>query len=935
MGTFARRTTVTIAAGLTTLAAGSPAVAGLVNAEPADNDTLKPVLVGLTATHNAGTILGIAAIGPTGTPSEISAMLADVAAKHTPPVFNLPGGPDALLEQFPNAPESPPPGESNPIGVANCVYQFGDRNTPVLNDGNDHGISAEYASIFGFNYDPLEHVFSDLGKPGVWHPQADVTVSVSNKYLGASSTALQVRPEFPEGRHILSWRAETKFNPVTDIILPSVLIGTFSASEGYLAKKLALIGPSKDAARRMSKNAHRLFNLAAELNLVEGDVKNSGEAFQWYRDTSLVGATNSASRTVTIWDIHTPYIIDSANLPITPFSRGDTIEEQFIQLEAMDFGGVKFDRIYDQLRARFEPADECGKQFTVGTDTLRSTLLTIGNQNIVEWHADEINGGPYLAVQPLAPNQTLANEQIRTVLTQRISVVDTQAPILIPPAGFARYDEDGIDLSAENFPLGRPRVVDLADPSPTVINDAPDFLAGPPAGEDGVRYTVTWDAFDDSDNYASAIAADPASLVQTITLKRPGTNTAPTAQPRSAAAAQAITAQPVEIWLDGIDTDMIGGRVDPLEFAIESAPVGEREEGDNLTRVSPLLHLADRFRLALHRPTVPPDGSDVRGTVLNQEICVNPTPESQAAFGGVIPVNFVYQPRYVYVDDDGNYLVQDSFFHCDVKNLIGSNEDIPASGELRVIPRLSQWNPEGDLLEMTMLMPAGGLGGYDVIDCLDRSFYGSHEASYPLAGFTVDHTGRYWMEFWLNTNVIVGAGFPISHCSIAPDFKSYSYHGTSTSAGTTWNTSTLSGPVVGDLEADVIYQASPGNGVIVRRSGVQVNLWSLAPADLVGILDLSQLDTWAFSDIKVDSDGNVIVLETDANRVHKYRPTRRTGPDSWELGAYVGWLGSCTTNKVNPATGVPYNRCDEQSGKSRGFACTDRTCNRAADSSGV
>ena len=42
-------------------------------------------------------------------------------------------------------------------------------------------------------------------------------------------------------------------------------------------------------------------NLAAELNLVEGDVKNSGEAFQWYRDTSLVGATNSASRTVTIW----------------------------------------------------------------------------------------------------------------------------------------------------------------------------------------------------------------------------------------------------------------------------------------------------------------------------------------------------------------------------------------------------------------------------------------------------------------------------------------------------------------------------------------------------------------------------------------------------------------------------------------------------------
>ena len=145
-----------------------------------------------------------------------------------------------------------------------------------------------------------------------------------------------------------------------------------------------------------------------------------------------------------------------------------------------------------------------------------------------------------------------------------------RAPILIPPAGFARYDEDGIDLTSGSFPLGRPRVVDPCRSQPARHQRCARLP--PPAradGRDGVRYDIVWDAIDASDNSARANSESPGDFVQTITLKRPGTNTPPTA---TAASASTQSAEAVDIVLRGVDTDMIDGRVDPLEFKIEAAP---------------------------------------------------------------------------------------------------------------------------------------------------------------------------------------------------------------------------------------------------------------------------------------------------------------------------------------------------------------------------
>ena len=76
------------------------------------------------------------------------------------------------------------------------------------------------------------------------------------------------------------------------------------------------------------------------------------------------------------------------------------------------------------------------------------------------------------------------------------------------------------------------------------------------------------------------------------------------------------------------------------------------------------------------------------------------------------------------------------------------------------------------------------------------------------------------------------------------------------------------------------------------------------------------------------------IRQTD--RIHKWLATRSDGNGGWNFGAYVGWLGSCTTNKTIDGTpnGVPYNACDETNGTSRGFSCTDARCNRAADPAG-
>lgn len=897
-------------------------------ATPAQNSDIRKKLINLASTHLAS-IPGGFAPPPFDRPFEILGLATDHLLKNTPATLTIPG--DLYVDT----------GTSSDPNTPMCVYKF--EAAVPMDDDYAGGIESNHASTFFITYEPLGNVWSDLNKTGtpkVYHPQADITVRVSNQYLGdwwlSQSDWI---PEFPEGRHVLEWRADTYENIYLDVALPLTLAAVFYYAEGQLAKKLvskdiakiAAQGGLKAAQRAAKKKANYIFELvglAADLGLDLGSnpIIDAADAEEWYKENAKIKATNTGTQLLTVWDSHIPYIIDA---------ESNVITEQLVELQAMDFGGTRFGRVADMLRGMFEPVDECGKTFVATTNTPNAELLEISDvPHVVTWEIREVGGGPYRTdlADNIADNQTMDGDQITTRLEQHIHVADSQAPLLVPPAGFARYSATAIDLTTDEFPLGRPLVVDLADPSPVVTNTAPESLTV------GQRHFVTWQATDTSGNTTTPSPGEPEQYTQIITIKEPGTNIAPMAENKSVAA---LTSQAVEVLLTGTDTDLLDGRVDPLAFEIAEypvagqfeaplnpyfiedfrlSPVGEREENDNLTRISPLGDLADSFRLA--------DAVD-HGTFLTSEICsADGGTANQIEFNNTIPIDFVYQPLYVYVDDAGFYYIRDKFWICG--ETAKNNLDLRAT--LSPIPRISKWTDDGTLVAMIPLYPT------------DSSLYDDTNLNinrWPSSDFSVDHNGRIWIQF---SDIYTFFGQIVNTYSYDSSLGSMQFHGT-----VSYNEQELIlgeglAAVVGESRFDLLYELH-NNGVHVRRMGPDVDLSS--DAGELGILDVSAIEEGQYgtfgeivgtslrgTDIKVDSKGNVYVLETEKNRIHKYAPTGQNEAGEWELGEYVGWLGSCSSNGLNPQ-GVPYRGCDEETGITLGYGCTDLTCNRDADTSGI
>jgi len=914
-----------LASALLTFTAAESARAAVVQKTTADNAALETYL-GYHGSIHVASVAGGLAPPPADVLYEVAGYGAEVNMKFLPPVLR----PPADLERLPNAPGAGPASE--------CVFRF---SRAIGEDDNDRGIEERYASTYFIPYNPLDDVWGDLGRASVFHPSGDITVVVENEYL-AGDVAY---PEFPEGRHRLGWRADMYMNPILDVVLPTVLIPISAYAESRIAKTTAAkLVLKENSAVRPVAGLTALFELAVDAGLAAADEGIS--ATEWNERESELTARNNGVQILTVWDTHLPYLRDTE-------TGSAPIEEQVIELEATDFGGVRFGRVRDELRARFEPVDDCGKPFFTETDARDARLLPVDQESVVTWEARERSGGPYrTAAETLAPNQRWLDggDNVLTTLTQRIRVVDTQAPILLPPAGFARYSENGIDLTAEDFPLGRPRVADLADPAPVVENDAGDFLAPPTEEQGGRRYLVQWQATDASGNVTEPSPEDPDQYTQVVTLKRPGTNTAPAAQ---AASAATVTSEPVEILLRGEDTDLIDGRYDPLDFRIGTlpengffeapdypffiedfriTPVGERREGDEVTRVSPLGDLAQGF---VDTP------ANQRGTYLNQNVCLaDPGTPGADDLGNVIPVDFVYQPTHVYVSDDNRYYIRDKFFLC------GETPDnhLDTPGELPAIPRISVWDEHGEFLAMRALYPTAD-------PAYDNTGLGTNE--WPRDEFTVDHNGRFWIVF---EGIITSYAQALAFRSFDADLGDPRAHGTASYNEQEVIAGQEVKGVVGESGWDLLYELH-FNGVHVRPSTDDPDL--SAEEQKIGVLDVSAIATLEEdpdppldgsvpgfgdldltrtslrgTDIAVDSEGAVYVLEPRKNRIHKWAPTTRDAFGEWQLGEYVGWMGSCRANKADPDTGVPYNGCDEATGTTRGYACTDDTCSQALDGNG-
>jgi len=678
---------------------------------------------------------------------------------------------------------------------------------------------SEYKNLLGiWDVVPLASDWGPLGAPQVSHANTDVVVSVDN--LGpepfARTTSLQTTV-FPAGNHYLQWQAETQISPTFDIVLPVVIYGVTNIKYG---KSVTSLGDdSAEQAARQGKFqddiADTLSDIAIEVGLTTVDLATENGI------VSVVHSDSEHIQRFSVFDVHDPLIATSQSIMI---------------LEATDFGGVLYQRVKDQLFSTIDASDPCGRNYSLTVDA--PVQLPLGTTNLT-W-----------TVRDLGPNPAYGVNS--TTLEQTVVVEDTQAPLMVPPPGRV-IESAGFGLNKEDVSLGVPRVVDLADPKPVVSNDSPSFF---PANS---RTEVVWHATDASDNTVSA--------TQLITIKLPGTNTAPIAESRTA---NTRTSEPVDIVLSGRDEDIIDGRADPLSFAIERQP----RNGEFIAPLYP--YFIEDYRTQPQGPfgegflTASP-----RSKWVFENYC---SPEN-------MPWDAVFEPAFMHVTDDGTQFIFDHYWTCNVSSSVG-----------QVNPRVSKWDSEGNYLGQTSMN------------------------SNTNEQFVLDRDGY----IYFTDRVGSGSSTDLFLKRCSTDFGT-----NSTQCDTSWKFNYGSAP-----------QISPGSLVYARVDSQQgiayvtdkrrvfafdIRAGGGDSGYLGALMDGEQfltsctaVNSRAGFTIEIDSQSNLYVADSCADRIHRFEPSGFTNANEFVPGNYVGWLGKCDSSS-NKA-------CDESRQRSRGYSCTDLTC---------
>jgi len=566
-----------------------------------------------------------------------------------------------------------------------------------------------------------------------------------------------------------------------------------------------------------------------------------------------VSVTHRRDQGITVYDIYPPTLeIGTPNLV----------------LEASDFGGVALQRVRKQIFADVTATDACGRPVTLENDL--PALVPLGS-TAVTW-----------SVSDLGPID--ASGGVHTVTkTQTITVRDTQAPIMVPPPGrvvevdpAGRDPSDGMDargIVPARVALGVPRVVDLADPMPTVRSDAPAFF---PVNS---RTEVLWTATDHGFPQANT-----SQGTQLITVKELGTNTAPVVADQRV---RTLTSRPIDIRLTGLDRDMLGGRVDPLSFEIVERPA----QGEFIAPLFPF------FIEDYRTDPAGPFGQEFlesgnRTRWVYDNFCRK---------GLRIPTDFVYRPRFVQVRDDGTVYMLDTYWKC-------NPSDATAGG-----PRISKWDKEGNFLGQT---DYGGTNDAFVLDEDGFIYVNNRTGAGSSTTLTVSrlrpdfdrHPGSPLDDAWRFDFNSTGDD-PVSN-------SQYSYARVDSDNGLVY-VNDRRRVFVFDIREDL---ADPNrsfqNGMGHRYLGALK-----AGEQFLGVGSCSTGSSWTGFAMDVDSSGSLYVADTCAHRIHKFEPSFFNDDGEFVLGDYVGWMGRCesSTNKA----------CDEDRQLSKGYSCTDQTCSVA------
>lgn len=520
-------------------------------------------------------------------------------------------------------------------------------------------------------------------------------------------------------------------------------------------------------------------------------------------------------------------------------------------LEATDLGGTRLSRAYPDLLAAAQAAssENCGR-----TPELRivdaPNVLPLGFSELT-WEARD-----------RGPNPTDDGKNYAPTAAQPILVRDTQPPILLAPPSKVIEAPGDVPLGAAA--IGDPAAVDLVDVQPHIGNDAP---ASFPLDR---RTPVRWTATDGSGNSATA--------TQLVTVKTPGSNTAPVADP---ATARTLTAVPVDIRLTAADTDELDGMTDPLWFKIETQPA----HGEFVAPLYP-------FFIEDYR-TKPGDGlgngfdpaTDEIYSFIEDNYCET-SPQQQP------PRNFVHEAQFVHVTDDGIRYVLDEFFRCD-----------PFEDHAQTFGRFSKWNATGEFLGQVEL--------------------GANREDRPHDGtFVVDRDG--FLYYSTTTEPSSSSNeLRLHRCTTSWPASGDSYASTICPIGHTFHSGLT--PSDNEIDASTLSLARIDSDTHVAYVADGHSLFAFELLDDGGARYLGELgpksdgrviDGWfgAPSAIEVGSDGSVYLADELHHRIHKLGPVRNHPDDGLVPGDYIGWAGRCT--------GSGNKACDEVLQRSRGYSCT-------------
>ncbi len=764
-----------------------------------------------------------------------------------------------------------------------------------------------YVSTFGIETSPVPGDWGALGTPQLYHWGTEVALGVHNPYIRPTIVP-ETTVRFPAGVHELEWRAHTIIDWGFDLALPAAMLYlNYSKFKAGRMAPAAVAGNADEVAeaagvfRKAGRWMLEKLGVAVKKGVVKGAkyVVDNGLSVcsglirdnctivcpEDEDDCFMIPGTDFEARSVTKTQAQLLTVYDTRP-PVIRYLGADQpagVELPALTLEATDFGGVLKNRVIDDLRASVDAYDPCSRPANLGNDV--PDLLRVGS-NEITWTATDLG--------PVENGERNFTRAYQTVVVQ-----DTQGPIMVPPGGRvveidpAGPDGDGIPAGAVK--LGAPRVVDLADPAPVVTSDAPERFAL------DRRTPVTWTATDHSGN--------ATVRRQLVTVKAIGTNTAPSVVDVQA---QTLTSQPVDIVLSGVDGDFVDGAFDPLSIRLESLP----SDGEF---VAPLLpFFIEDFRTS----PAGPFGeafltSGNRNGWVNANVCANGTPWATDANGATIPrsqrapVDWPYKPRFIHVLDSGEYFLIDSAYECQ------SSSAVP-------VPRISKWSEDGVYLGQigytgtsdTFVMDADGFA---------YVFNRSNEilAVTQLATNLEDElsTAAATLDLWqIDRDSRINPTLGIDDSGVPFFGTSLTYALVDSERGLLYVTDRAR-VYVFDVREDL---ADPADNAYVADEMALKYLGALKNTERFLCLNGSFTSSSTGFAMDVDSEGNLYVIDSCDDRVHKFGPPSFDAEGVFTSGAYRGWLGRCDQNLLGA------NACDVDQERSRGFACTDATCGVAA-----